>query len=86
METFSSQSLWDKLYLHVINLAEWKMKKQFSFQYHIWKQCIRQREQDEMLFLGAVSVIIICSLIYISTLIGNQFQNQINYVGDTLIN
>ena len=30
METFSTNSLWDKLYLHVVNLAEWKMKKQYS--------------------------------------------------------
>jgi len=56
------------------NIQAWgdtESTKQSSVQYHIWKQSIKQRESDEMLF----TLIVNACLVYLSAVM-NQVQND----------
>lgn len=75
MPTFSPKSVFKKLVNNINTMGAWRLKKQSSIQFHIWKQCIRQRETDEMIFMCIVSMGIIFLAAIIDQDISNQFGN-----------
>ena len=65
MDTFSPKSVFARLVMNINTRGEWRLKKQSSIQFHIWKQCIRQRETDEMILMCVFcfAILIISALI-----------------------
>lgn len=70
--------------LNINKLGDWRLKKQSSMQFHIWKQCIRQRETDEMMFMCLVSLVIIFLAAWINQLISDQYKLQMSVLGERL--
>jgi hypothetical protein len=52
------KSINDRLWLNIKTLGDQGASLQSSLQFNIWKQCIEQREIDEMRFTVIVSAII----------------------------
>jgi hypothetical protein len=75
MDIFAPKSVFKRLLAHIDTMGSWRQKKQSSVQFHIWKQCIRQREMDEMIFLCIVSF----TIIYYSTGIDDGLSGQYMY-------
>ena len=71
MPTFSPKSVFKRLVSNINTMGAWRMKKQSSIQFQIWKQCIRQRETDEMIFMCLVSLLLIIVSCLIDQLISN---------------
>ena len=59
MPTFAPKSVFKRLVTNINTMSAWRLKKQSSVQFHIWKQCIRQRETDEMIFMCIASLLIV---------------------------
>ena len=56
MDTADTKSINDR---HITNIKTFGVTgggKQSSLQFHIWKQCIEQREKDEMFFTVLISI------------------------------
>ena len=62
-------------------MGEWRAPKQSSIQFHIWKQCIKQRESDEMYFLIFISLVMIFLSTMINDSLGAQFFEQQDQFG-----
>jgi hypothetical protein len=69
METSDLKSINDRLVQNIISFGDNNAGKQASLQFNIWKQCIEQREKDEMLFSVLFSIIIIAFTLLIDELI-----------------
>ena len=65
MEINSLKSLNDRLIVNIQTFGDGGGGKQSSLQFNVWKQCIEQREQDEMLFSVIVSLFVVVLAIYI---------------------
>lgn len=59
MQVADLKSINDRLWSNIKTLGEQGNSLQSSLQFNIWKQCIEQREIDEMRFTVIVSAIII---------------------------
>lgn len=81
MSTFSQKSVFKRLIANINTMGAWRMKKQSSIQFNIWKQCIRQREIDEMTFMCIVSVALISITSLIDSEINTQFEHQLRLFG-----
>ena len=69
METTDLKSINDRLVQNIVSFGDNNSGKQASLQFNIWKQCIEQREKDEMLFSVIFSFIIIFFTLLIDELI-----------------
>ena len=76
MDTFSPKSIYNRLENNINSMGEWKLKKQSSIQFHVWKQCIRQRETDEMIMMCGVCLIIIILSAIVDHNLSEQFKYQ----------
>lgn len=65
METNDLKSINDRLISNISSFGDNGSGKQASLQFNIWKQCIEQREKDEMLFSVLYSLIILIVTIMI---------------------
>ena len=59
MEAADLKSINERMLMNIKSLGDSGSGKQASLQFNIWKQCIEQREQDEMLFTVVVGMLII---------------------------
>ena len=84
MPTFSPKSVFKKLINNINTMGSWRLKKQSSVQFHIWKQCMRQRETDEMIFICLVSFTFILISYMISDDMSKQFEYQQEIFGQKL--
>lgn len=84
MPTFSPKSVFKKLINNINTMGSWRLKKQSSVQFHIWKQCMRQRETDEMIFICLVSFTFILISYLISDDMSKQFEYQQEIFGQKL--
>jgi len=86
MDTADTKSINDRLIVNIQTFGEAGGGKQSSLQFHIWKQCIEQREKDEMLFtvLISFSFITLCFLVDVS--ISHLIAIMEEEFGDNFIN
>jgi len=77
METNDIKSINQRLIQNIVTFGDAGSGKQASLQFNIWKQCIEQREKDEMLFSVLFSLIIVFITIVIDqymSLISNSMN------------
>lgn len=72
METSDLKSISARLLNNIRHFGDSSGQKQSSLQFNIWKQCIQQREKDEMLF-----TVIICLAMIVSTAVNQSTISQI---------
>ena len=58
MNATDLKSINERMILNIKSLGDSGSGKQASLQFNIWKYCIEQREQDEMLFTVAFGLVI----------------------------
>jgi len=72
-EMLGTKRINDKLMENIMNLGDSGTLKQTSMQYNIWKQCIQQRETDEMFFTVVLNLcMVVFSIVII--LVHNDSQ------------
>jgi hypothetical protein len=59
MDTSDLKSITERVVQNITSFGDNNAGKQASLQFNIWKQCIEQREKDEMLFSVLFSLMII---------------------------
>lgn len=59
MDVSDLKSINSRILGNITNFGDSSNAKQSSLQFNIWKQCIEQREKDEMLFTVLISLILI---------------------------
>lgn len=59
MDATDLKSISEKLYSNILSFGDASSRRQQSLQFNIWKQCIEQREKDEMLFTVIICLIMI---------------------------
>lgn len=72
METADLKSINQRILTNISTFGESGGGKQASLQFNIWKQCIEQRENDEMLFTVLVSCFILLMGLFIDQAISNS--------------
>lgn len=76
MSTFSPKSVFQRLVANINDMGDWRLKKQSSIQFHIWKQCIREREENEMLLMCIMSAMLVFLVAMIDITISYSFAEQ----------
>jgi hypothetical protein len=86
MDTADLKSINDRLVANIQTFGDAGGGKQSSLQFHIWKQCIEQREQDEMLFTVLISLFVIALAFFIDVTISNILINMEDAFGASFVN
>lgn len=81
MEMGDLKSIQDRLIYYIKSFGETGGSKQASLQFNIWKQCIEQREQDEMLFTVIISSIILAVCAYLDINVGLCIDHMVAVFG-----
>ena len=76
MSTFSPKSVFQRLVANINDMGDWRLKKQSSIQFHIWKQCIREREENEMVLMCIMSAMLVFLVAMIDITISYSFAEQ----------
>lgn len=71
MQTNDMKSINERLVQNIRTCGDSSSGKQASLQFNIWKQCIEQREKDEMLFTSLLSVIVLGVIFFIDIFTSN---------------
>jgi len=61
---------------NIIEFGDDGLNKQSALQYHIWKYCLDQRMQDEMVFTSILSMAIVL-MIVLTTYAFNDFMDDV---------
>ncbi len=73
MDTTELKSINERLLFNVKSFGDISSGKQSNLQFNIWKQCINQREQDEML----LTVLFCIGILYLTLMIDHSIRQFI---------
>lgn len=85
METNDLKSINQRLFQNIVTFGDAGSGKQASLQFNIWKQCIEQREKDEMLFSVLFSLIILFLTVIIDQYMSEISNAMLNTFGSSFI-
>ena len=80
MKTNDIKSITARMYQNILSFGDDSSRRQQSLQFNIWKQCIEQRQNDEMFF----TVVACFFMLLLSALTQNSISNIKDLMQTTL--